>query len=202
MTPCLMPNTAKPTLCFLLSTAVTDDVFMGGAMVTDIYGLPIEFRYTEPVVATKLQRILYGDVLERYIQTDVILSHLLENLDNKPSLFLTSEPSFLSVIAAGGRQVAWLGETRNPSLSDFGAQQEVTDDEVLVQLSTTGPPARVRFPESGDPSATSKQQEIVKVLAEAAKTMDVHEPMRRVEKAVKLLWEQSTDSAARDATGK
>ena len=55
----------KLTLGYVLSPAVAEDVFMGGAMVTDASGLPLEFRYTEPVRATKLQRILYGDVLRK-----------------------------------------------------------------------------------------------------------------------------------------
>ena len=45
---------AKLALGYVLSQSVAEDVFMGGAMVTDAYGLPLEFRYTEPVRATKL----------------------------------------------------------------------------------------------------------------------------------------------------
>src|SRR5476649_1728686 len=104
-----MPASAKTCICCLLSTPVSDDVYMGGAMVTDLFGLPVEFRYTEPVAATKLQRILYGDVLERYIQTDVIIAHLLEHLESKPTLFMTAEYSFLSAIDGGGRIGIWLG---------------------------------------------------------------------------------------------
>ena len=82
----------KLTLGYVLSQAVAEDVFMGGAMVTDAYGLPLEFRYTEPVRATKLQRILYGDVLEKYIHGDVIAGNLISRLEQKPDLFLVSDP--------------------------------------------------------------------------------------------------------------
>ena len=74
----------KLSFGYVLSLSVAEDVFMGGAMVTDAYGLPLEFRYTEPVRATKLQRILYGDVLEKYIHGDVIAGNLIGRLDQKP----------------------------------------------------------------------------------------------------------------------
>jgi hypothetical protein len=40
---------------------------IGAILVTDQIGVPLEFKYTEPVVATKLHRILYGTVLEKYM---------------------------------------------------------------------------------------------------------------------------------------
>lgn len=162
-------------------------------MVTDGFGLPVEFRYTEPVVATKLQRILYGDVLDRYIQTDVILAHLLENLENKPALFVLSNADFLGAVDGTGRVALWLGETHNPPLAQIGAQQDVGPDEILMQLSQTGAPARIRFADGVDPD---RRAEAIKLIGDVADTMDVAEPMRRVEKAVKLLWEESTATDA------
>lgn len=94
----------KLALGYVLSLSVAEDVFMGGAMVTDAYGLPLEFRYTEPVRATKLQRILYGDVLEKYIHGDVIAGNLIGRLDQKPDLFLVSEPALLEAAAAAGKK--------------------------------------------------------------------------------------------------
>jgi len=197
-----MPAQVKTSICYLLSTAVADDVYMGGAMVTDIYGLPLEFRYTEPVVATKLQRILYGDVLERYIQTDVILAHLIENLESKPSLFVPVNAEFLGAVEGASRTVVWLGETRNAPLAEIGAQQTIGPDEILLQLGTSGAPARLRFSEQSDANTAVKRAETVRVLLEAGKSMDLIEPMRRIEKAVKLLWEESADQSGRPQSAK
>ena len=94
----------KLALGYVLSLPVAEDVFMGGAMVTDAAGLPLEFRYTEPVRATKLQRILYGDVLEKYIHGDVIAANLIGRLEQKPDLFLVADPALLEAAAGAGKR--------------------------------------------------------------------------------------------------
>ncbi len=176
----------KLALGYVLSLSVAEDVFMGGAMVTDAYGLPLEFRYTEPVRATKLQRILYGDVLEKYIHGDVIAGNLIGRLDQKPDLFLVSEPALLEAAAAAGKKAVPLLASRVPPLKEFGAVQEVSDSEYFVQISDSGSPVRVRLPaQTADPAWKA---EATRLLLEAGRTMDLTEPLARVEAAIKMLW--------------
>ncbi|HEY3331293.1 MAG TPA: hypothetical protein VGK19_14790 [Capsulimonadaceae bacterium] len=202
-----MAISAKPVVGYLVSMAISDNVFMGGAMVTDAFGLPMEFRYTEPVKATKLQRVLYGEVLEKYIQTDVILANILDNLEQKPPVFIVSDPQFLPAVEAKGRAAIWLGESRAAPLAEVGATTTVAEDEVLVQLTSTGSPVRVRFsvsparPDSSGISRASRQAELLKVLVDAGKSMDVLEPMRRVDKALKMLWDEISEISAGNVAG-
>ena len=197
-----MAASAKPVVGYLISMAISDNVFMGGAMVTDSYGLPMEFRYTEPVKATKLQRVLYGEVLEKYIQTDVILANILDNLEQKPPVFIVSDPEFLPAIEAKGRTGIWLGESRTPPLAEVGATSTISEDEVLLQITSTGSPVRVKFAPAvsrADPSAvgrSARQAEVLKNLIDSARTMDIVEPMRRVDKALKLLWDEISEISA------
>ncbi len=139
----------KLTLGYVLSLSVVEDVFMGGAMVTDSYGLPLEFRYTEPVRATKLQRILYGDVLEKYIHGDVIAGNLIGRLEQKPDLFVVSETALLEAASGAGKKAVQILASRVPPLKEFGALQEVSESEYFVQLSDNGSPLRVRLPSRG-----------------------------------------------------
>lgn len=191
-----MLPTGKIHIGYLTSTAIADNVYMGGAMVTDAFGLPLEFRYTEPVRATRLQKILYGDVLEQYIQTDVIIANILDNLEQKPALFVVSDPAFLAAVEAKGRTAIWLGEGRAAPLAEVGASLVVSDDELMVQVSKTGGPVRVKFApvsltgEAAVQVRLTRQNDVLKVLTDAARTMDVGEPMRRIEKALKLLWDE------------
>jgi len=187
-----MAGPVKNSVGYLLSLAVADNVFMGGAMVTDSYGLPLEFRYTEPVRATKLQRVLYGDVLETYIHTDVILANLLERLEQKPPLFLVSDSAFLSALDRRGRTVAWLAETHGTPLKEHGTIQDISATEFLVQLESATAPARVRIAPSTGEGALDKTA-IAALIAEAATNMDILEPLRRVEAAVRLLWEETPE---------
>lgn len=184
----------KLTLGYVLSSAVAEDVFMGGAMVTDAYGLPLEFRYTEPVRATKLQRILYGDVLEKYIHGDVIAGNLISRLDQKPELFLVSDPAVLDAVQAAGRRVVQLSASRVPPLKEFGAAQDISDTEYFLQVTDSGSPVRVRLPGRGPDAAL--RAEATRLLTEIGRTMDPTEPITRIEAAIKMLWSDEQTPAA------
>ena len=53
---------------YLAVTAQEPLGYLGGVLVADEFGLPVEFRHTLPVRPTKLQRALYGDALDRYLR--------------------------------------------------------------------------------------------------------------------------------------
>ncbi len=176
--------TAKTSVGYVLSLAVAEQVFMGAAMVTDASGLPQEFRYTEPVRATKLQRVLYGDVLEKYIHGDVIVANLIGRLEQKPDLFLLSDSALLPLLQAAGKKAATVVPTRVAPLKEAGAEQDVGEGEFLLQLSDSGSPVRVK---TGPEAA--RRGELTRALAELSRTMDVLEPLTRVETAIRMLWE-------------
>ncbi len=175
---------------YVLSLAVADSVFMGGVMVTDAYGLPLEFRYTEPVRATKLQRVLYGDVLEKYIHGDVIAGNLVGRLEQKPDLLLVADPALLPALEAAGRRSAALSPSRVGPLKEYGAQQDAGEGEFFLQLSDSGSPLRVRL--AGADAA--RKAEAARVLTDAGRTMDVLEPLARVETAVRMLWDEAPEA--------
>lgn len=183
----------KTTIGYVLSLAVADNVFMGGAMVTDAQGLPLEFRYTEPVRATKLQRVLYGDVLERYIHGDVVAANLIGRLEQKPDVFVVGDAVLLPALHAAGKKAVLLMPTRVPTLAEYGAEQNVAEDELLLQLNAGGSPARVRVAGGVD---EARRAEIVRAITEIGRTMDALEPLTRLEAAVKMLWEDVPETPA------
>src|SRR3569833_1144184 len=122
-------TTPKLTVGYVLSLCMAENVFMGGAMVTDAHALPLEFRYTEPVRATKLQRVLYGDVLEKYIQCDVIAGSVVGRLEQKPDLLIVSDANLLPALDNGKFKVVMISPTRPNPLKEYGAQQDVSDSE-------------------------------------------------------------------------
>ena len=178
---------AKLSFGYVLSLSVEENVFMGGLMVTDTQGLPLEFRYTEPVRATKLQRILYGDVLEKYIHGDVIAGNLIGRLEQKPDLFLVSEPTLLDTVGAAGRLAILLLGSRVPPLKEFGAVQDISETEYFLQVTDSGSPFRIRLPGEGGDAAL--RAEATRLLTEMGRTMDPAEPLARIEAAIKMLWD-------------
>ena len=60
--------------------------YLGGLLVTDSGGIPLDFRYTEPITPTKLQSVLYGKALEPHLKEEVIQKTLLKELKTAPVL--------------------------------------------------------------------------------------------------------------------
>lgn len=70
-----------------------DSAFSGAVLVTDHRGIPVEFKYTDPVIPNRYQKNLFGQILEPYLRKQVIGKNLIERLDSKPSLILVSQDS-------------------------------------------------------------------------------------------------------------
>ena len=47
-------------------TTSTNLGYLGAILVSDEKGFPLEFQYTDPILPTKLQKVLYGNSLEKY----------------------------------------------------------------------------------------------------------------------------------------
>ena len=75
-----------------------ENYFRGAALVTDSRGIPTDFRYTEPVRPTKLERVLYGSALDIYLREDIILDNLLGAVEAKPSLWLLTDEDLIAPV--------------------------------------------------------------------------------------------------------
>jgi hypothetical protein len=173
-------------LGYLTAVEVQTSLFIGAAMSTDSFGLPVEFRYTEPVRATRLQRILYGSALHRYLCREVIASTLLQAMETQPAVWIVQDEVLLEPLEAMSAPVVMLFATSMAPMTDLGATMPAGEDEMLVQLSLAGAPVRVRF---GNPD-TDLQRRAIEVLTAAAHSMDVLEPLTRLQQAVRTLQEE------------
>lgn len=80
-------------------TAVEDDErgVVGGLLVTNRFGRPLEFQCTTPVKANRTQEILYGPHLRPYVLTELIGKTLIDKVGVKPHLVLTESPDLLAL---------------------------------------------------------------------------------------------------------
>ena len=88
---------SKPlTLGFL---AVMQDAsgWLGGYLVTNGWGRPLEFRLTTAVQPNRVQTALYGATLTEYLHADVIGKTLVEKTATKPDLIVTDSPPALAL---------------------------------------------------------------------------------------------------------
>jgi len=162
--------------------------YLGGLLLTDIAGIPLDFRYTEPITPTRIQAVLYGKALEPHLKEEVIQKTLLKELKSPPDLFILP----LAELAGG-----WHGEARCPALAVQRSQDpplprvgetfRASPREVLLQVADGAAPLRVVFAHSVDLAA---QEQALAKLLEAAYQMDPTEPLERVAMALQTLVKQ------------
>lgn len=196
---------------YLMVSSPVPNVFIGGLMVTDGRGLPIEFRYTEPIQPTKIQQVLYGQVLSAYIKREVVLETLLKNTEAKFKCLLVEDEQMLDY-PAKGYNIVRIAATKSAPLGPVGKTQDMAPGEILLQVNAEGSPIRVYLgkaksggPEEGGVNPASQPAgegsgEITNLLLEAGKAMDVTEPLRRIEKALEIICQEEGLTSSQAAT--
>src|SRR6185437_10677864 len=84
-------------LGFLTAIEVPEKGFVGGLLVTNHYGRPLEFQCTMPVRPNATQEILYGPTLGSFILGELIGGTLFEKAGVKPQLILTDHEQILEL---------------------------------------------------------------------------------------------------------
>src|SRR4029077_19995704 len=82
-------------LGFLTAVELPDRGFVGGLLVTNHCGRPLEFQCTVPVRPNATQEILYGPTLAPFILGELIGGTLVEKAGVKPHLILTDREQIL-----------------------------------------------------------------------------------------------------------
>jgi hypothetical protein len=84
-------------LGFLTAIEVPDKGFVGGLLVTNHYGRPLEFQCTAPVRPNASQQILYGPTLAPFVLGELIGGTLIDEAGVKPDLILTDREPILEL---------------------------------------------------------------------------------------------------------
>src|SRR5882672_4073153 len=84
-------------LGFLTAIEVPDRGFVGGLLVTNHCGRPLEFQCTAPIKANPTQEILYGPTLAPFMLGELIGRTLVEKAVVKPQLILTDRDQILEL---------------------------------------------------------------------------------------------------------
>jgi hypothetical protein len=158
----------------------TGEKHLGAILVTNQIGVPLEFKYTEPVVASKLHKILYGSVLEKYLHETVIRDRLGREVRTTPNFFIApyEEKEFLGSLA--DREMMAIQKYAEPPGEISGPFNRIREREAIVELEEEPIFLRLSFSTSDE----SAQHNMVAWLQEIARTMDVLEPLDRIQSAL------------------
>jgi hypothetical protein len=69
--------------------------FLGGYLVTNSWGRPLEFRLSTAVQPNKVQQILYGNTLTEYLCADLVGKTLVDKTATPPHLIVTDSANVL-----------------------------------------------------------------------------------------------------------
>jgi hypothetical protein len=83
--------------------------YVGGYLVTNQWGRPLEFRLSTIVQPNRVQQILYGQTLSPYICSDLIGKALVEKASLASSLIITDCQIVLDLRFHTDSPVVWLG---------------------------------------------------------------------------------------------
>jgi len=162
--------------------------YLGAVLITDFKGFPLEFRYTDPIVPTKIQQVLYGEGLEKYLKIDVITDSLIKSLSNDITVLFVEDETILAY-KNPTIPIVRLSATKASPLSQAGDFQKVKNNEILLQTSNAKTPVRLLFTEDFACEG-SIFEGIIKTLTDAGQFMDVEEPLTRVQKTLELICNQ------------
>lgn len=163
------------------------DGYLGALLLTDLKGIPQEFRCTHPVKPTTIQKPLYGNALEPYIGVNLCGIPLIKSLQNKPLIIAVNKDFLLGVRVESPYPVIFVrraGEAIEIKPSD--ASETIPKGE-RIDSSTGRFQPIVCVPH---PNYIDDQMLVREILEEIFSYFDLLEPFERMAKAIEILCKQ------------
>jgi hypothetical protein len=157
-------------LGFLTAIEIPERGFVGGLLVTNHFGRPLEFQCTAPLKPNRAQEILYGPTLVPYVLGELIGRTLIEKVGVKPHLVLTERNDLLPMRELVSIPVACFDE--QPATSESSAAAEPSPCRLGRQI--------LRFHASHSEDQSIAQKGAASVPQDA----DLREPFERVREAL------------------
>ena len=93
-------------LGFLTAIELPSGGYVGGLLVTNRFGRPLEFQCTTPVRPNRTQEILYGPTLRPFVLGELIGKTLVDKAAVKPDVVLTEAEDLLELRSHVSQPVA------------------------------------------------------------------------------------------------
>lgn len=155
--------------------------YIGGVLITDRVGVPVEFRHTELVNPGRVQKVLYGKSMERFLKCESLAKCLLTDLENKPDLLVVPDGEYYLLTRTFNFPFVQLSKAAKEPLQKHGETVDVSESEALIQIATVREPLRIKVDRKNAPAMAGLKT----VLADLGRTMDLLEPATRVQAALK-----------------
>lgn len=147
--------------------------YLGGYLVTNAWGRPLEFRLSTAVQPNRVQQILYGGTLQPFIFADLIGKTLMERSGTTVQLVITDREPVLELRLKQEAPVVWLA----PGDDSLGQAMAAGKAGVLPAGNGLGPLiCHPQFPEDAP--------RIRELLDKVDAALDLEEPFSRIREAM------------------
>jgi hypothetical protein len=147
--------------------------YVGGYMVTNNWGRPLEFRLTTAVQPNRVQQILYAATLKPYLCADLIGKTLVDRTAAAVQLLVTDTGAVLELRPRVEVPVVWVAAADDPAgLAGAGTPACVEG------------PARGRGPVLAHPRYPDDVPAVRALLAGLEGLIDLTEPFARIREAI------------------
>ena len=111
-----MAQTGAPTQLGFLTVLHEASGYLGGYLVTNIWGRPLEFRLSTAVQPNRVQQILYGHTLPGFLHGELIGKTLVEKTSSTAALIFTDSRPALALRTSLDAPVLWMAtDEPNPA---------------------------------------------------------------------------------------
>lgn len=145
--------------------------FLGGYLITNQWGRPLEFRLSTAVQPNRIHQILYGQTLQGYLCGELIGKTLVEKSTAQPQFIVTDKADALHLRPHVAAPVLLLGDGGSATLAE--------EQAICVRAGGEKRPAifgHAHFPED--------KPAIEQLLERLDGRLDLNEPFVRVREAI------------------
>lgn len=147
--------------------------YVGGFLVTNKWGRPLEFRLSTAVQPNRVHHILYGDTLVPYICADLIGKTLIDKTTVPVQMIVTDREPVLDVRLRLEIPVVWLAPAGDPGI----AKLSMAGAEIR-------PAAKGIAPLYCHPQSLKDIDSARSILESFAGAIDLTEPFSRIKEAI------------------
>lgn len=143
--------------------------FLGGYLVTNLWGRPLEFRLSTAVQPNRVQQILYGPTLTEYLHAELIGKTLVEKTSTAATIIVTDRQPVLELRNFQATPVVWV----------VPAEETEPSGIVTVRAAGDGQPALATLKRYADDLPIVRD-----VLHRLDSHFDMNEPFARIREAI------------------
>ncbi len=163
------------------------DSYVGTLLVTDSYGIPLEFKCTHSVKVTAIQKALYGERLQPYIGIELCGVPLMKSITISPDLLFVNAPYLLTMRQKITTPIILINRPDGESM--MSTEEYLKSGKIIVVHEYNNfPPVEIQYhPDFAKDSKTTLEN-----INEVSANFDLIEPFDRMKKSVEILGK--TDS--------